>query len=293
MMIHSFILMETGLASDVTIGNTLLDMYLRYGRYVEARRFFATMRLKNVVSWSTMSRQSKEYSTTTMMEDLLQAVDANGHKPNDVTYGCILSSCRDEAFSMAKTLHQFKDMGELPLKDRVFPVIESSSHDELWTITHYNCIVDHLGHFGHLTEAMDLLKTMPHKENEIGWTSLLSSCKMYSHVGLGNQCFERVKETEGADKSSSYLLMESIYKARGMVHEAVKMESMRRGSVWNITGRATIELNNRMHEFCVGDSSHEMNREISDKLKLLHVHMKREGYMPRFELYGGDPSPEI
>ncbi|XP_057971113.1 pentatricopeptide repeat-containing protein At3g26630, chloroplastic [Malania oleifera] len=45
---------KTGFAGDVFVQNTLMDLYLKCGGLVDGRKVFHKMRVRNVVSWTTM-----------------------------------------------------------------------------------------------------------------------------------------------------------------------------------------------------------------------------------------------
>jgi pentatricopeptide repeat protein len=43
---------------------------------------------------------------------------------------------------------------------------------------HYTCMVDLLGHAGHLKEAENIIKVMPCKPDVAAWKVLLCACRM-------------------------------------------------------------------------------------------------------------------
>lgn len=264
-LVHSHI-MEVHLASDILIGNTLVDMYMSCGSFVDASKVFFQLQKRNVVTWSTMIAGLAQHRQYSSIMECMEAMHQEGWKPNNVTYACLLSACRHKGLVM-ESFHHFKCM------------IESNCIAP--TVVHFNCLVDLLGHAGRLNEAVDLLETMPFQQNIVGWTSLLSSCKAHRLVDLGRQCFDRIVTMEG-EKSTGYVLMSSIYAHEGMLNEAEKIEELRRDEeAWNKPGMASIELKNVVHEFNVGDRSHPQSDEISMKLKSLHIGIKSEGYSPQ------------
>ena len=44
---------------------------------------------------------------------------------------------------------------------------------------HFNCMIDLLGRAGRLEEARDIVQSVPVELDVNGWTSLLTSCRMY------------------------------------------------------------------------------------------------------------------
>ena len=57
-------------------------------------------------------------------------------------------------------------------------------------IEHFNCAIDLFARSGNLSEAKELLQTMPIPPNVIGQTSFLSACKEHGNVKLGKSCFK-------------------------------------------------------------------------------------------------------
>ena len=49
---------------------------------------------------------------------------------------------------------------------------------------HYGCMVDLLGRAGRISEAEELIRTMPFKPDARVWGPLLSACKMHSEIGV-------------------------------------------------------------------------------------------------------------
>jgi pentatricopeptide repeat protein len=50
---------------------------------------------------------------------------------------------------------------------------------------HYTCMVDLLGHAGHLKEAENIIKAMPCKPDVAAWKVLLRACRIHGNVEMG------------------------------------------------------------------------------------------------------------
>lgn len=152
-------------------------------------------------------------------------------------------------------------------------------HDIAPLHEHYNCMIDLLGRAGSLTEAIDLLQTMPFYHNCEGWRSLLSHCATHGEMELGKRCFENLLSMDVRD-SAAYVLMSNIYAHAGMWEDAHQIEDLRiRANAEKKPGRAFIEVYNKVHDFVVGDRSHPCSDSIYAKLRNLYERMKEGGYM--------------
>ena len=61
---------------------------------------------------------------------------------------------------------------------------------------HYTCIADLLGRIGLLKESEDLLQTMPFLSTIVGWTSLLSHCRIHGCLDIATQCMSSSSKKE-------------------------------------------------------------------------------------------------
>jgi pentatricopeptide repeat protein len=49
---------------------------------------------------------------------------------------------------------------------------------------HYTCMVNLLGHAGHLEEAEKLVMAMPYEPHVAAWMSLLSTCRIHGNMEI-------------------------------------------------------------------------------------------------------------
>jgi pentatricopeptide repeat protein len=142
------------------------------------------------------------------------------------------------------------------------------------------CMVDVLGRAGHLEEAKLLIDSMPVEPDVATWGALLGACRSYGNVEFGELAAkERVKlEPENA---SAYVLLSNIYAAAAKWEEVSLVRSMmQERGVRKEPGRSWIEVDNKIHAFVVGDTSHPETKEIYAELSRLTEKIKAEGYLP-------------
>lgn len=87
-------LYKTGFANDVFFCNTLINIYVRIGNLVPARKLFDEMPQKNLVSWSCLI---SGYTQNRMPDEacsLFKGVISNGLLPNHYAVGSALRACQ-------------------------------------------------------------------------------------------------------------------------------------------------------------------------------------------------------
>jgi len=95
-----------------------------------------------------------------------------GVQPNDITFICILSAC-SHAGLVDEGMHFYASM----VTDyMISPKLE-----------HYTCIVDLLGHAGHLQEAENMVMEMPWKLHVAPWMALLGACRIHGNVEMAER----------------------------------------------------------------------------------------------------------
>lgn len=198
-----------------------------------------------------------------------QDMQNEGIKPDDVTFLCLLSVCSEMGL-----VHQDHNHNRLMSEEHGFtPKLE-----------HYTCMIDLLGHAGCLNEAEYLFDTMPLQPDIVGWNSLLSKCRRYGNVELGRRCFDRMVTMDGR-YASPYVLMSNIYIDAAMHEHADNIHELRKSAnVWKKAGLAFIELENCLHKFIVGETSHPQIDDINAKLKRLGLQIKGEGHVASVNL---------
>ena len=129
-------------------------MYCKCGDLKDAFRVFDQFLDKDVVSWNSMIAGYAQHGLATQAIELFEVVMAkSGTKPDAITYLGVLSSCR-HAGMVKEGREFFNSMSERGLKPQ---------------LNHYSCLIDLLGRFGLLQEALELIETMPMEPNAVIW----------------------------------------------------------------------------------------------------------------------------
>ena len=147
-------------------------------------------------------------------------------------------------------------------------------------VEHFTCMVDLLARSGHVYEAETFLERMCPSTIEI-WSSLLSACKTQGEVELGFRCFQNLVQMKPQD-ASWYVIMSDIYTGAGMLQEAHRIEHLRKYvGAKKKPAIASIEVNNELHEFIMGEDGNEQPLTIN---QIIGSRVKDEGYVPNLDL---------
>lgn len=203
-----------GLESEVTIGNSIVDVYAKCGSLEEACQVFSKLPIKTVVSWGALITAYAKGGKWRLALEWFEDFKSQGIKPDDAIFLGVLISCGHAGLLKEGRLY-FKSM-----KD---------DHGITPNIEHYNCLVDILGRAGLLLEAEDLLKSIPLGMDIIGWMSLLTGCKTYGNMEVGKRCYEQIKRLDPGH-ASGYVLISSLYANAHLWSNASEMQELKRCS---------------------------------------------------------------
>ncbi|CAM6124798.1 unnamed protein product [Calypogeia fissa] len=256
---------KAGLDSDLRVGNALVHMYAESGSIDDARLVFDRMEKRDVVTWTTMIGGLAYHGCGHEALELFRKMNADLVKPDEYLFAAVLSACChgglvDDGRRLFSAMLQ--DYGVNP------------------TVVHYTCMVDLLGRAGHLEEAKLFIDDMPVEPDVVTWTALLGACKTYGNVELAELAAKEVFKLEPS-KASTYVLLSHIYAAAGMWDKVSLVRTMmQERGVRKEPGCSWIEVDNKVHEFVVGDTSHPEAKAIYTELNKLTEKLKAEGYMP-------------
>ncbi|KAK4274318.1 hypothetical protein QN277_017556 [Acacia crassicarpa] len=250
---------------EISVSNSILDMYMKCGLTDEADALFREMPARNVVSWTVMITGYGKHGIGEKAVDLFNEMQVDGIKPDNVTYLAVLSACShsglieegEETFSSFCRNQQSK------------PQVE-----------HYACMVDMLGRAGRLKEAKDLIERMPLKPNVGIWQTLLGACRIHGDVELGKEVGEILFRLD-SNNPVNYVMMSNIYANAGYWKESEKIRYMaKRKGLKKEAGRSWIEIDKKVHFFYNGDETHPLTEKIHEVLKETEKTMKEEvGYV--------------
>ncbi|XP_011628229.1 pentatricopeptide repeat-containing protein At3g12770 [Amborella trichopoda] len=197
--VHEFA-KRTQLNSDVYVMTTLIDMYAKCGCITIARELFDGIIGKDVVLWTAMIMGYGMHGHAREALELYREMRHMGMVPNDVTFIGLLCACThaglvEEGWRFFESMK--RDYGIEPRHQ------------------HYACMVDLMGRAGYVQEAYEFIMTMPMEPEVTVWGALLSACRVYRNVRLGEYAAEKVFAVDPRN-AGHYVQLSNIYAEAGM-----------------------------------------------------------------------------
>ncbi|XP_024995615.1 putative pentatricopeptide repeat-containing protein At3g15130 [Cynara cardunculus var. scolymus] len=258
---------------DISLANSVVDMYLKCGLIEDADKFFYEMPKRNVVSWTVMITGYGKHGLGKEAINIFENMQLENISPDGVTYLAVLSSCSHSGLVDESREYFSRLCNDLTIK----PSVE-----------HYACMVDLLGRSGRLREARDLIKSMPVKPNSGIWQTLLSACKVHGDLEIGREVGEILLKMDDIS-TVNYVMMSSIYANAGFWKES---ESIRNSAkvkgLKKVGGQSWVEIDKTIHFFYNGDERHPLTSRIHKKLQEIEKRLKEEvhyAYEVRFSLH--------
>ncbi|XP_041005429.1 putative pentatricopeptide repeat-containing protein At3g11460, mitochondrial [Juglans microcarpa x Juglans regia] len=262
--VHSC-LVKKGFGMNTIMGTSLIDMYSKCGSLACSRRVFDEMPEKNLVSWSAMVMGYGIHGKGGEALSIFHAMIANNILPDDGVFTSVLSAC-----SHAGLVNEGRQIFH-----QMF-----SEYNVKPTPAHYSCLVDLLGRAGHLDEAYELIKSMEVVPTSDIWAALLSACRLHQNVYLAEILEQKVFEMN-PNGVGAYVCLSNIYAAKKRWDDVERVRAMvRRKGLKKPPGCSFVEVDKMVHQFLVGDRSHQQTKDIYAELESLNQRLKEAGYKP-------------
>ncbi|KAH7859882.1 hypothetical protein Vadar_006680 [Vaccinium darrowii] len=204
---------SNGKKQNVTVCNALIDMYAKCGNIRDAWELFSTMQGKTVVSWTSMISGYALNGEFKEALDIFCLMLELGLKPNHITFVAVLQAC-----THAGWLEKARELFDMMTKvHKINP-----------GLGHYSCMTDLLGRMGKLKEALEFFEKMPFKLDAGIWGALLSACKNYHNVEIGEYATHRLFELE-PEAAAPYIEMANLYASAGRWDGVARIRKLMKG----------------------------------------------------------------
>ncbi|XP_065854218.1 pentatricopeptide repeat-containing protein At3g49170, chloroplastic [Euphorbia lathyris] len=274
--IHARVL-KSGFVLNLHISNALISMYSRCGDIESAFKVFNEMGNGNVISWTSMVTGFAKHGFAERALETFHKMLGAGVRPNEVTYIAVLSAC-SHAGLVSEGWKHFKSMN---MEHGIVPRME-----------HYACMVDLLGRSGFLEEAMEFINSMPFKADALVLRTFLGACTVHGNIDFGKTTAKMILEQD-PDDPAAYILLSNLYASAGQWEEVAQIrKTMKEKNLTKEAGCSWIEVENKVHRFYVGDTSHLKAVEIYDELDQLALKIKKLGYVPNTDFVLHDVQEE-
>ncbi|KAI3425690.1 uncharacterized protein J3R85_009998 [Psidium guajava] len=201
---------ETCCSRTNLVSGALINMHSRCGNIDRAQNEFKKMKVKDVISYSSMIRALSDHGKALEALDLFQEMLKDGFKPNRITFVSVLSAC-SHAGLVEEGFGYFSRMTE------TFGIEPS--------IEHYSTIIDLLGRAGQLEKAYDIMMSSQGTCDAGVWGALLGACRVHGNVELGEMVARKLFAIE-PNNAGNYMLLASIYASANRWEEAEEVKRL-------------------------------------------------------------------
>lgn len=256
---------KLGFLRSMIIGNALVDIYSKCSGISYARKVFDEIGTKDVVSWTTMLVGEAQHGRADEAILLFNKMTNMGIKPNEVTFTGLIYAC-----SHAGLVQKGRELFDSMIRDyHIKPKLQ-----------HYTCLLDLLSRSGHLSEAEDIISSMPCSPDEVTWAVLLSACNKHKDIDMGIRLSHHLLHIKPKDPST-YVLMSNAFAVAGKWDYVAKVRILmdELGTLKKEPGYTWVEVGKESFIFYAGDAPKNM-KEIKDLLGELEREMRERGYIP-------------
>ncbi|GAB4840194.1 hypothetical protein Ancab_020959 [Ancistrocladus abbreviatus] len=250
---------------DENLGSALINMYAKCGCVEGAIGAFYRTKRKGVDTWNALISGLAVNGQSATAIEFFSKMESSNLKPNAITFSSVLNACSHGGL--------VKDGLRLFDKMRTYYGIDPD-------IVHYGCLVDLLSRAALFDKVEEILESMPMQPDAVMLKALLSACRVPKNFNLGKKAGQWLLELP-PDDHAGYILLSNIYALEGnlaSVHEMRK--EMRKKGIRIQTGCSSIEVNDSIHEFVVGDITHPKKDEIYQMLDEMVQRLKMSAYEP-------------
>ncbi|KDP37589.1 hypothetical protein JCGZ_07935 [Jatropha curcas] len=190
---------KSGFLEDVSVGTSLVDMYLKNGSVEEGRRMFDEMEERNVVSWTSLLTGYAQNGLNVEALKCFFRMQAEGIKPNPFTFATVLGALADKA------------MAEKGIK--VHTMVVKNGFEENRFVC--NSLINMYSKSGMVGEARAIFESMADRDI-ITWHSMVTG---YVTNGLYSEAFETFYHLRLAGLKLTSMLFASVIKSCANIKE--------------------------------------------------------------------------
>ncbi|KAK2642687.1 hypothetical protein Ddye_024450 [Dipteronia dyeriana] len=213
-----------GVEDEVYVRSALVDMYSKCGFISEAKTLFYKMSERNTVTWNSMVFGCANHGYCNEAFELFNQMEEE-KKLDHLSFTAVLTACSHAGLvELGQSL--FHKMQE---KYKIVPRLE-----------HYACMVDLLGRAGRLTEAYDLIMTMPAQPDLFVWGAFLGACKSHGNIELAEVAAKHLSELEPGNAANNFLLTR-LYANAGSWSDVTRLKMMKKKKSRKFAGCSWIE----------------------------------------------------
>lgn len=252
---------KSGLGSNASVGNSLIDMYSKCGYLELGVKVFNQMKVKSVITYNTMISACGAHGLGEKGLEFYVQMKVAGIKPNKVTFISLLSACSHAGLV---------DSGWMLYNSMI------NDHGIKPDMEHYSCMVDLIGRGGDLDGAYKFITSMPVIPDANVFGSLLGACRLHNKVELAELLTEHISQLNDED-AGHYVLLSNLYASGKRWEDMSKVRSMMKDKgLEKKPGSSWIQVGDQIYAFHAMSTFHPAFAKIEETLDSLLLVMKSE-----------------
>ncbi|KAH7433408.1 hypothetical protein KP509_07G067800 [Ceratopteris richardii] len=190
---------DGGLNTDVFIGSTLIDTFVKCGSLCHAREVFNKMINRDKISWSAMVAGYAQHGEADEAFRIFSRMLSNHIGMDDVTFVGVLTAC-----SHAGLINEgFEYFDLMKNKFSIVPTSETCA-----------CMVDLLGKAGQIQAAVSFINRVDTELNSSVWMALLNASKLSCNVNTAEYASGEIHMLDPCC-ASAFVLLSNAYVSAG------------------------------------------------------------------------------
>ncbi|KAJ7521184.1 hypothetical protein O6H91_19G042000 [Diphasiastrum complanatum] len=182
-----------GYESDIFVGTTLLNMYLKCGSMIEAMQIFDDLSCRDVVTWTAMIQGYAQQGKADVALQLYSQMQDEGIIPDGQTFVAVLKACG----SLAATEHEKESNGQYvktgTLEKGRFIHSQIISIGLESNIFVGNALIDMYAKCGSMNDALQVFNNLQQRD-VVTWTTLISAYAQKDQGELALQFYQQMHE---------------------------------------------------------------------------------------------------
>lgn len=204
LQIHCLAIVSSA-TSELVVGNSLVDMYAKCGRFEAAENIFRTLSHRSTVPWTALISAYVQKGFPEESLNLFNEMHRANVRPDPAAFASILKASSNLAsLSLGKQLHSC--------------VIRSGFMSNVYP---GSALVDLYAKCGSIKDAVQIFQEMPER-NTVSWNSLISA---HAHNGAGEatlNSFQQMLKSGLQPDSVSFLSVLSACSHSGLIKEGLQ-----------------------------------------------------------------------
>ncbi|XP_016899981.1 pentatricopeptide repeat-containing protein At1g25360-like isoform X2 [Cucumis melo] len=188
---------------DVISWNTLLSGYVNAGRMEEAKSFFAQMPEKNLLTWTVMISGLAQNGFGEQALKLFNQMRLDGYEPNDYAFAGAITAC--------------SVLGALENGRQLHAQIVHLGHDS--TLSVGNAMITMYARCGVVEAARTVFLTMPFVD-PVSWNAMIAALGQHGHGIKAIELYEQMLK-EGKFSDAKNVIDSMPFEARAPIWEAL------------------------------------------------------------------------